>query len=146
MEGCMSSMAWKKGHWTWEQLDLVGLYKNIYNQLFTAYLIVFSGENWLDIVRPVIEKRIQKYSEGEIHFNLMALVSDRQMIYQQKIDKLLQETENEMETDSKQNELTRYRMMIDDEISKKRRYKVRSYILILIAYNNICVLDREYST
>lgn len=114
--------------------------------MFTAYLIVFSGENWLDIVRPVIEKRIQKYSEGEIHFNLMALVSDRQMIYQQKIDKLLQETENEMETDSKQNELTRYRMMIDDEISKKRRYKVRSYILILIAYNNICVLDREYST
>lgn len=30
------------------------------------------GASWLDKVRPIIEKRIQKYSEGEIHFNLMA--------------------------------------------------------------------------
>lgn len=57
----------------------------------------------------------------------MALVSDRQMIFQQKINRLLQETDNEMEADSKQNELARYRMLIDDEISKRRRYKVYNF-------------------
>uniref|UniRef100_A0A1Y1JZ11 Ubiquitin carboxyl-terminal hydrolase n=1 Tax=Photinus pyralis TaxID=7054 RepID=A0A1Y1JZ11_PHOPY len=33
--------------------------------------------DWTDFVRPIIDKRIQKYSEGEIHFNLMAIVSDK---------------------------------------------------------------------
>lgn len=75
-------------------------------------------------VRPVIEKRIQKYSEGEIHFNLMAMVSDRQMICQRQLDKLLNATDDEMETDTKQNEITKLRMQIEDEISKRKRYRV----------------------
>lgn len=29
-----------------------------------------------------------RYSEGEIRFNLMAIVSDRKMIYERKIDEL----------------------------------------------------------
>ncbi|XP_055437812.1 ubiquitin carboxyl-terminal hydrolase isozyme L5 isoform X4 [Bubalus kerabau] len=45
-------------------------------------------DDWISAVRPVIEKRIQKYSEGEIRFNLMAIVSDRKMIYEQKIAEL----------------------------------------------------------
>jgi ubiquitin carboxyl-terminal hydrolase L5 len=82
-------------------------------------------QNWLDVVRPIIEKRIQKYSEGEIHFNLMALVSDRQMIYQRQIDQLLSNVDD-METDIKQNNLTRLRLLIDDEEAKKKRYKVEN--------------------
>jgi len=39
-------------------------------------------QNWLDVVRPIIEARMQRYSVGEIHFNLMALVSDRQRCYE----------------------------------------------------------------
>ena len=34
-------------------------------------------KNWLDVLKLIIEKRIQKYSAGEIHFNLMAVCSDR---------------------------------------------------------------------
>ncbi|XP_043942713.1 ubiquitin carboxyl-terminal hydrolase isozyme L5 [Protopterus annectens] len=45
-------------------------------------------DDWISAVRPVIEKRIQKYSEGEIRFNLMAIVSDRKMIYERKIAEL----------------------------------------------------------
>ena len=32
---------------------------------------VHPGADWMDVVRPVIEKRITKYSADEIHFNLM---------------------------------------------------------------------------
>lgn len=85
---------------------------------------VIGDTNFLDAVRPVIEKRIQKYSEGEIHFNLMALVSDRQMLCQRQLDALLNSADDEMETDTKQNEIAKLRMQIDDEILKRKRYKV----------------------
>lgn len=84
-----------------------------------------AGQAWLDAVRPVIEKRIQKYSEGEIHFNLMAICSDRQMIYQRQIDQLLVDTDG-MDTDTKQSEITRLRMLIEDEAAKRKRYKVEN--------------------
>lgn len=84
-------------------------------------------QNWLDVVRPVIEKRIQKYSEGEIHFNLMAMVSDRQMLYQRELDKLLNAGEDAMETDTKQSEIAKLRMQIADEALKRKRYKVREH-------------------
>jgi ubiquitin carboxyl-terminal hydrolase L5 len=93
--------------------------------------------NWLDVVRPVIEKRIQKYSEGEIHFNLMALVSDRQMIYQRQLDALLNASDDAMETDSKQNEITKLRVQIDDEIMKRKRYRVRFFLKINKVLNEI---------
>ncbi|KHN80035.1 putative ubiquitin carboxyl-terminal hydrolase ubh-4 [Toxocara canis] len=50
--------------------------------------IVKEGQDWLDVVRPIINKRIQKYSEGEIHFNLMAVVSDRKLKYQKQLAEL----------------------------------------------------------
>ncbi|XP_053549118.1 ubiquitin carboxyl-terminal hydrolase isozyme L5 [Bombina bombina] len=45
-------------------------------------------DDWISAVRPVIEKRMQKYCEGEIRFNLMAIVSDRKKIYEKKIAEL----------------------------------------------------------
>lgn len=84
------------------------------------------SQNWIDVVRPIIEKRMQKYSEGEIHFNLMAIVSDRQMIYQKQIDKLLNADENAMETDDKQTEIARLRSLIEDEVVKRKRYRVEN--------------------
>ncbi|GJQ68685.1 hypothetical protein Trydic_g17225 [Trypoxylus dichotomus] len=60
---------------------------------------------WTDIVRPIIEKRIQKYSEGEIHFNLMAIVADKKMIYEKQLQALQKQVEeNAMETDAQQAE------------------------------------------
>ena len=63
-----------------------------------------TDSDWIDAIRPVIERRIQKYvlflwsrfwednskksyrySEGEIHFNLMAVISDRRLKYQQRL-------------------------------------------------------------
>ncbi|XP_053673449.1 ubiquitin carboxyl-terminal hydrolase isozyme L5 [Anopheles nili] len=84
------------------------------------------GQEWLKVVRPIIEKRMLKYSKGEIHFNLMAIVSDRQQIYQRQIDQLLASEDVEMETDLKQEEIGRLRMLMEDEAVKRKRYKTEN--------------------
>ncbi|KAH8395285.1 hypothetical protein KR222_008186 [Zaprionus bogoriensis] len=84
-------------------------------------------QNWIDVVRPIIEKRMQRYSDGEIHFNLMALISDRQRIYEQQIEKLLNPAANAMDTEEdRQTEINSLRSYIQYEIEKKKRYKVEN--------------------
>uniref|UniRef100_A0A8C0VKI3 Ubiquitin carboxyl-terminal hydrolase n=1 Tax=Cyanistes caeruleus TaxID=156563 RepID=A0A8C0VKI3_CYACU len=91
-------------------------------------------DDWISAVRPVIEKRIQKYSEGEIRFNLMAIVSDRKMIYEQRIAELQQQlAEEPMDTDqssnmlsSLQSEVAKYQMLIEEENQKLKRYKIEN--------------------
>ncbi|XP_051766665.1 ubiquitin carboxyl-terminal hydrolase isozyme L5 isoform X2 [Ctenopharyngodon idella] len=90
-------------------------------------------DDWINAVRPVIEKRIQ--NEGEIRFNLMAIVSDRKMIYEKKIVELqAQLTEEEpMDTDqsgnhlsSIQSEIAKYQLLIEEENQKLKRYKIEN--------------------
>ncbi|XP_060809402.1 ubiquitin carboxyl-terminal hydrolase isozyme L5 [Amyelois transitella] len=82
-------------------------------------------QDWLDVVRPIIMKRISVYTEGEMHFNLMALVSDRKMIYERQLEELLNETQmlGGMETDELENEIPRLRMLIEQEDVKMARYQ-----------------------
>ncbi|XP_039966408.1 ubiquitin carboxyl-terminal hydrolase isozyme L5 [Bactrocera neohumeralis] len=88
---------------------------------------VATDQNWIDVVRPIIEKRMQKYSEGEIHFNLMALVSDRLKIYQQKIDHLINTAEDAMDTDEdRQTEIAKLRSKMEYEVEKRKRYKIEN--------------------
>jgi len=79
--------------------------------------------DWINVVRPIIEKRIQRYSEGEIHFNLMALVPDRKMLWQKEIEKLQTQTPTSPDT---QNEVQRLLMLCEDEESKRKRQKVEN--------------------
>lgn len=89
-------------------------------------------QNWIDVVRPIIEKRMQRYSDGEIHFNLMALISDRQRIYEQQIEKLLNPAANAMDTEEdRQTEINSLRSYIQYEVEKKKRYKVGRPFLIV---------------
>ena len=37
-------------------------------------------DGWLDVARQRIQQRMQQYSEGEIRFNLMALIRDRRAV------------------------------------------------------------------
>ncbi|CAH2035448.1 unnamed protein product, partial [Iphiclides podalirius] len=81
-------------------------------------------QDWLDVVRPIIMKRINVYTEGEIHFNLMALVSDRKMIYERQLQELINETQLiSIQTTDVENEIQRLRMLIEYEDVKMARYK-----------------------
>ncbi|XP_037941473.1 ubiquitin carboxyl-terminal hydrolase isozyme L5 [Teleopsis dalmanni] len=88
---------------------------------------IATGQNWIDVVRPIIEKRMQKYQEGEIHFNLMAIISDRQQIYTQQIDNLVNQTEDAMDVDDdRETEIARLRSLFEYEVEKRKRYKVEN--------------------
>lgn len=82
------------------------------------------GANWLEVVQPIIEKRMQKYTEGEIHFNLMALVSDRRLIYQKKIDHLT--SSEAMDSDDRDIQIAQLQSLIDDEVAKRKNYKIEN--------------------
>lgn len=65
-----------------------------------------------------------RYTEGEIHFNLMALVSDRKMIYERQLQELINETQLiGIQTTHIENEIQRLRMLIQYEDVKMERYK-----------------------
>ncbi|XP_075038828.1 ubiquitin carboxyl-terminal hydrolase isozyme L5 isoform X2 [Mixophyes fleayi] len=96
---------------------------------------VCNQDDWISVVKPVIEQRMQKYCEGEIRFNLMAIVSDRKKIFEKKIEELrkqLAEVEP-METDhcnslisSIQSEVTKYQLLLEEENQKSKKYKIEN--------------------
>lgn len=85
--------------------------------------VVPQEADWIDVVRPIIEKRIQKYSEGEIHFNLMAIVPDRLIYWQKEIARL--QTLSPITPDA-QNEIQRLLMLCEDEDVKRKRQKIEN--------------------
>ncbi|XP_043659951.1 ubiquitin carboxyl-terminal hydrolase isozyme L5 [Drosophila teissieri] len=79
-------------------------------------------QNWLDVVRPIIEARMERYSVGEIHFNLMALVSDRQRCYERQIQLLVHQP-SPLSHAERQSEIATLRTFVKFEQEKKRRYR-----------------------
>uniref|UniRef100_A0A1B6DYN8 Ubiquitin carboxyl-terminal hydrolase n=1 Tax=Clastoptera arizonana TaxID=38151 RepID=A0A1B6DYN8_9HEMI len=83
--------------------------------------------DWIDVVKPIIEKRINKYKEGEIHFNLMAIVSDRKMKYENMLQQLNKQVEESgMDTDSVQAEVSKLKVLIENEELKVKQYQVEN--------------------
>nr|SVE74325.1 EOG090X0A33 [Daphnia barbata] len=79
--------------------------------------------DWIDVVRPIIEKRIQRYSEGEIHFNLMAIVPDRKLAWQKEIERL--QSQPVITTDM-QNDIQRLFVLCEEEEGKRKRQKIEN--------------------
>ncbi|XP_043277491.1 ubiquitin carboxyl-terminal hydrolase isozyme L5 [Venturia canescens] len=73
------------------------------------------GDQWVQAAKPIIQKRINKYNEGEIHFNLMAIVSDRKMLYERQKANVCEPLE-----------VARLESLIEEEINKSKRYKIEN--------------------
>jgi len=56
-----------------------------------------SKEDWLDKVFPIIQKRIEKYAASEIRFNLMAIIKDRKIVFNDEKN-LLERQKEEIES------------------------------------------------
>lgn len=84
---------------------------------------VKEGSDWLDAVRPVIQMRIQKYSEGEIHFNLMAVITDRKSEFLRRIEEIVSKPEPSIDDEQVLQEL---QVMLEAEDEKMKRYRQES--------------------
>ncbi|RWS27546.1 ubiquitin C-terminal hydrolase-like protein [Leptotrombidium deliense] len=83
--------------------------------------------DWVEIARPVIEDRIKKYKDGEIHFNLMSIISDKKMQYEKQINDLQLKLESgQMEDDSVLAEISQLQNLIAEENIKMKRYKMEN--------------------
>ncbi|RUS87607.1 hypothetical protein EGW08_004652 [Elysia chlorotica] len=109
-----------------------------------------AGVDWVDVARPVIERRIQKYSADEIHFNLMALVSDRKREYSKRLKELSSMVESSgMESSDVQSEISRLGQMIMEEERKEQQYKVENirrrhnYLPFIMELLKILAEDRK---
>ena len=73
------------------------------------------GDQWVQAAKPIIQKRINKYNEGEIHFNLMAIVSDRKLLYERQQANTFDPAE-----------FHRLETLIEQETRKSERYQMEN--------------------
>jgi ubiquitin carboxyl-terminal hydrolase L5 len=110
-----------------------------------------ANESWLDVVTPIIQQRIEKYSGSEIRFNLMALVKDRIQVLSEQI----QGVESERNTltaagqavDGLDIQLADLRERLADEQSKHAAWKEenirRKHNYIPFLYNLLRILAEK---
>jgi len=80
-----------------------------------------ANSDWLSVAKPTIEQRISRYATDEIHFNLMAIISDRITQAEQKIQLLTEAGMTETSTEIKeQNDI------IQSETNKRSKYKTEN--------------------
>jgi len=80
-----------------------------------------AGADWTDAVRPIIEARMQKYTAGEIHFNLMALIQDKAARYNNQLKEVTR-----LAPDVQAVEVARIEMLLAEEENKRARWKIEN--------------------
>lgn len=84
------------------------------------------GSDWILTAKPVIEKRMQQYSEDEIQFNLMAVVGDKVPGHRKKLAELEQQLNSGMVTDTLELQINELRHLISDQEAKMQAYRIEN--------------------
>merc|ERR1712165_500709 len=80
-----------------------------------------AGDDWTDNVRSVIEARMMKYTQGEIQFNLMAVIQDKTIRYNTQLKSI-----SGMSIDSQMAEVARIEMLLAEEENKRAKWKLEN--------------------
>jgi len=90
-------------------------------------------ETWMHQAKPVIERKMHKYSTEDVHFNLMAIVSDQKELYEKKKDSLNQQkqelmskNDNEVALIALEEEIAKYASLVSQEDEKMARYQLEN--------------------
>lgn len=70
------------------------------------------GENWIDAARPVIQKRMEQYATGEIHFNLLGVCEDR-----------IEKIEKEIQNETNQFNISQLKADLETEKNKREQWE-----------------------
>jgi len=81
---------------------------------------IAEGSDWMDTVRPIIEARMQKYTQGEIHFNLMGVIQDRKIKYNEKLKEL---SSGDLNPEQQAMEAARIEMLLAEEETKRSKWR-----------------------
>ena len=74
-------------------------------------------DDWINVVRPLLQTRIAKHAATEITFNLMAVVGDKSMEYKKQLDLIANDGGKEMQ-------VLGLKEKIRSEEEKRANYKV----------------------
>jgi len=77
------------------------------------------GKDWTEVVREVLKERIAKYAEGEIHFNLLAVISDLKLQLESQLSDL-------EAAGSSPSSISDVKQQIEDEEAKRAKYKLEN--------------------
>ncbi|ENN80940.1 ubiquitin carboxyl-terminal hydrolase isozyme L5 [Dendroctonus ponderosae] len=88
--------------------------------------VIPADTEWTSVVKPIIEQRMKRYSEGEIHFNLMAIVTDRKLLYERRIEEIQKKIDAGVTDASTINMLRHYNLLIEEEEQKRNQYKIEN--------------------
>jgi len=83
------------------------------------------SSDWLDAARPTIQQRMQKYAEGEIHFNLLAVCQDKLIKLNQELEKFKVESNEFMKNQTEEeikNETDKRARWAKDNIRRRHNF------------------------
>ncbi|CAF3322445.1 unnamed protein product [Rotaria socialis] len=86
--------------------------------------IIPPDTEWTDVARPIVRQRMEKYSEGEIHFSLMAVVGELRRKYEREMEQVLADPTL---TDDERNDKTSHlSILINEEERKRESYRIEN--------------------
>jgi len=97
-------------------------------------------ENWHEVVKPVIEERIQRYSADENSFNLIAVMNDKDMIFSKEMEVAKASGDNETINSLNQDmEFERHRKALWKEENIRRKHNYIPFIFEMLR----CLAEKD---